>query len=373
MNVAYFSNQFLDAKGHGIARYSRELYHALTSTDRALHIVPVAGWTSMKDTIFARTQAETGAVLTGLGRRGTSFAWTFLNYPKLENCISADVDVVHAVSLGYPIATRRPYIVTIHDLGPLTHPHFFTHNRPWLMKKSLEQANRRADAIVCVSQSTAEEVVTVLGSSVTDRISVVHEGVSEFFFSAPQEGDLGDLMLPEAPFILTAGAMSPRKNMGKLLEAFVKIVNDVPHDLVIVGGAGWDDSGLQKRLRETPMANRIHVLGFVSDLQLRALYARSDFYVHPSLYEGFGLPLLEAMAAGTPVLASNATSLPEVSGKAGALVDVTDVTTFADALLEMCHSDQTKRDMAELGLQRARQLNWRTAAKKMHDIYERVA
>lgn len=374
LGVACFANQFADAKGHGLTRYARELAAALRQIG-GLRIVPVAGWSSLPPADLAARRAETGLELTGLGRRGTSLMWTFLDRPTLESCISPRIDVVHAVSLGYPVATRKPFVVTVHDLGPLTHPHFFRNTRPWVMRRSLDQAVRKADAIVCVSQSTADEVREQVGPVVDGRLRVVPGGVSDAFFEAPGPGLLDSLDLPPEgiPLILSAGAISPRKNVHGLLRAMVRLAPEIPHHLVLVGGPGWDGSPIEAALDDPLLHGRVHLLGYVSDAQLRALYRRAELYVHPSLYEGFGLPVLEAMASGTPVVAADRTSLPEVVGRAGRLADASDPDALAQAISDVCGSPELMGSMIERGLAHAATFRWSACARQMKDVYDDVA
>lgn len=370
MKVACFANQFGVSEGHGLARYARELHSALSELD-GLEVTPVAGWSSMKTEDLARTQRKTGLRLTGLGRRGTSLAWTFLNTPPLEALIPQHIDVVHAVALGYPVATRKPLVVTIHDLGPLTHPEFFQNTRPWVMKRSLEQAIHQASAIVCVSQTTADEVRGYVGSQIDDRLKVVLEGVDERFFSSVEPSILNDLPLPEkdVPFILSAGAISPRKNVKGLLQAMSRLLQDIPHHLVLIGGAGWDTDELRHSMNDPALKSRVHFLGFVSDIQLRALYQEAEAYVHPSLYEGFGLPVLEAMASGTPVIASDISSLREIAGSAGRLTNANNPETLAASIVEICQSSAIQAEMSQAGRDHARGFEWSKCARAMKGIY----
>ncbi|MCB4458429.1 glycosyltransferase family 4 protein [Leisingera sp. McT4-56] len=373
-NVAYFANQFADRAGHGLARYARELFTALRGLNGP-NIIPVAGWSSLPPDAFAQRAAETGLRLTGLGRRGTSLLWTFLDWPPIETRLELPVDVVHAVSLGYPVATRKPLAVTIHDLGPLTHPEYFRNTRPWVMQRSLDQAVRKADVIVCVSQTTADEVRSYVGPAIEGRLRVVPEGVSEAFF---EPADMSLLQaLPGVPggvpIILSAGHISPRKNIQGLLRAFALAKGEIPHHLVLVGGLGWDHEELQQELVSPGLKERVHLAGFVSDAELRALYQAADLYVHPSLYEGFGLPVLEAMASGTPVLASNRSSLPEVAGSAGRLTDTTVPEVFAADLAGICLSRPARDQMAAAGLAHARRYRWADCARAMEQIYAELA
>ncbi len=158
-HVAYFSNQFALRTGHGLARYARELYSSLQE-ESGIRVTPVAAWSNMEESRLERLQRDTGLRLLLTGKKLTPLLWTFLRYPPIEQYLPGskrDI-VVHSVALGYPIATRRPYIVTVHDVGPLILPHFFSSKPVWFMKQALDQMLRKADAIVCVSQSTADDL-----------------------------------------------------------------------------------------------------------------------------------------------------------------------------------------------------------------------
>ncbi|MEL6645013.1 MAG: glycosyltransferase family 1 protein [Pseudomonadota bacterium] len=371
--VLQFSNQFASADGHGIARYSREMHAAMVDhTDWT--ITPVAGWSNLPPAKLERLKQTSGLKLTGLGRRATPLLWTYLDWPTVEARVDRDADIVHAMSLGYPIATRKPYVVTVHDLGPLTHPEYFSNTRPWVMERSLRQAEQRAAAIVCVSQSTADEVTSYLGAGVSDRLHVVGEGVSGEFFDPVPAPDFSDLDLPPdgVPFILSAGKMSPRKNLQGVVRGLRKICDEVPHHLVIVGGRGWDWDVLDRELQSPEVRERVHVNGFVTDEQLRALYGRAAAYIHPSLYEGFGLTVLEAMAAGAPVIASRTTSLPEVAGDAAILIDPTDDNGLAQAMLDILTDEHRAQTLVAKGKARAASFQWSDCAKAMAALYDGV-
>jgi len=376
LTASFFSNQFADARGHGLARYARELWHHLNALDDEITVTPVAAWSSLPADELETLKQETGLQLLPTGHRITPLAWAFLGRPRLETLVPGKVDVVHAASLGYPVATKRPLVVTVHDLGPLTHPQFFSNTRPWVMERSLEQADKQADAIICVSRSTADEVLSVIGAHAEDRIHVVHEGVGAEF-SASREGLSAEqrraLNLSDRPFLLTAGKISPRKNIVGVLEAFNRVKDDMPHDLVLVGGAGWETEQVLEGLSDYRLAERVRLLDFVSDDVLHRLYRDSAAYVHPSLYEGFGLTVLEAMASGTPVITSNLTSLPEVAGDAAILLDPTDTEAIADAMLQVCTAPGIAQDLRAKGLARAACFKWEAAAAEVADIYRLVS
>jgi glycosyltransferase involved in cell wall biosynthesis len=370
LNVAYFSNQFASAEGHGIARYAHEMYKGLRKCDN-LAIRPVAAWSSLPPERLSAMQADTGLELINLGRKLTPLTWHFLDVPTLERLIGGTVDVVHAVSLGYAISTRKPYVVTVHDLGPLTHPEYFSNNKPWIMERSLRQAEARADAIVCVSDSTANEVEGYLGAHVVDRIHVIKEGVSPEFFTPGDMACLAGLNLPsdDVPIILTAGKMSPRKNMQGVIRALKQVRNRIDHHLVLVGAAGWETEIVLRELDDGTLLNRVHLLGYVTDDQLRALYRRASLYIHPSLYEGFGLTVLEAMASGVPVITSNVSSLPEVAGEAGMLVDPTSDAEIAHAIYSICSDSTLREAKITQGLERAGLFSWDDCARKLRNVF----
>lgn len=372
-SVAYFANQFAAAEGHGMRRYAFELYDAIMELGEA-RLVPAAGWSNLPAEELQALQQRTGLRLMKTGRKGTSLAWTLVGRPRMEWMMPDQLDVVHAVCMGYPVATKKPLVVTVHDIGPLTHPQYFSHNRPWVMDRALKQAVNQASTIVAISQATADEIIS-LHPQAEDRVRVVHSGVAERFFDMPDFGALEGLDLPpvDVPFILTAGAISPRKNVLNVLRALRSILKECPHHLVLAGGSGWDMERIRAELGSEGLADRVHPLGFVSDAALRALYRRASMYVHPSLYEGFGLTLLEAMAAETPVITSNRSSLPEIAGDAALLVDPSDPNAIAQAIMQIAQDQSLSEELRAKGLVRARQFSWASTARTMTELYRDAA
>lgn len=372
--IAYFANQFADAQGHGLARYARELQVALAGQD-GLSVTPVAGWSSLPPDRLADLKRDTGLQLLPTGRRGTAWGWTFLRAPRVEWMLPAPVDVVHAVAMGYPVATGKPLVVTVHDLGPLTHPQYFSTNRPWLMRAALQQAVDHAAAIVCISHATAAEVRALHGDAVGDRLRVVHSGVSHQFFDDPGAQALQGMTLPPAgtPFILTAGKISPRKNVQGVMAALKIALREIPHHLVVTGGDGWDMAQITALLDNDDLRARVHLVGYVSDAALRALYRRAAMYLHPSFYEGFGLTLLEAMAGGAPVITSDRSSLPEVAGDAALLVDPNDTDAIAGAIVSLAQDMALTDRLRVAGRARAERFTWAHTAVQMAAIYREVA
>ncbi len=375
MRVAYFSNQFADRHGHGLARYARELFDALLRLDGDADIMPVAAWSMRAAAELKELQSRTGIHLLPWGQKATPLAWTVLNGPRIEAWLPGPVDLVHAVALGYPIATDKPYVVTVHDLGPLTHPEYFSPKGAWIMKRSLAQAVKKADGIICVSQSTANELESYVGGNIADRIRVIHEGISPRFVTPPDDAGaklLQTLGIGDVPFILSAGAISPRKNTLSIIKALTQLADRIPHHLVLAGGDGWSMQKVREELGGSAIAERVHMAGYVSDAQLKSLFGTASAYLHPSLYEGFGLTVLEAMAQGCPVVTSNVYSLPEVAGDAAILVDPTSVDEIADAIEAICTDSALAADLAARGRERIKAFSWEACAAGVMDVYRGV-
>jgi glycosyltransferase involved in cell wall biosynthesis len=265
-------------------------------------------------------------------------------------------------------------VVTVHDIGPLTHPEYFSASHPFLLKRALKSAREKASAIICVSRSTADAVENYLRCSLGDRLSVIPEGVSSEFFLQPNTTIAGepDAHSPQAPYFLWVGSLNPRKNLERVLKAFELIADDVAQDLVVAGGTAWDSDPILRAIQQSPIGHRVHLRGRVTDAQLRRLYRGASAFVFVSLMEGFGLPILEAMASGCPVVTSNISSMPEVAGDAAIQVDPTSVEDIAQSLRRVGLNTDLRRDLSRRGAARAAQFSWNSCANAVAEIYQRV-
>jgi glycosyltransferase involved in cell wall biosynthesis len=175
----------------------------------------------------------------------------------------------------------------------------------------------------------------------------------------------------DTPYILAVGTVQPRKNYEMLIRAFRPVAERHPHSLVIVGGKGWLDEGLPREIERLGLRDRVRLAGFVDDADLPTVYSAADLLAFPSLYEGFGLPLLEAMACGTPVISSNASSLPEVvTEESAVLLSPHDETAWTAAMLRLLGDESARGELSTAGLARSSQFSWRTAARQLADLYE---
>ncbi len=282
-------------------------------------------------------------------------------------------DLFHGTLNVIPFACPVPGVVTIHDLAFIRFPQTFrAYNRTYL-DFATRVSVRRAVRILAVSEHTRQEVVGLLGVP-AERV-VVTPNAARDHFRPPDPPTLAAFRarhsLPER-FILYVGTLEPRKNLTTLLEAYSQVVRHDPVPLLIGGGKGWMYQPVFERLEALGLRDRVHFVGYIDEQDLPLWYAAARMFVFPSLYEGFGMPPLEAMACGTPVVTSNTSSLPEVVGEAGLMVAPTDADAMAGAMLRLLHDDGLHRHLREQGLRRARHFSWRTTAEQTLMAYEQA-
>ena len=277
--------------------------------------------------------------------------------------IKLPVDVIHAPSLAIPPTGEVPLVVTVHDIAFLREPEAFTTRGLEFHRRGLTLAHRHASAVITASRSARDELVRV--GFDRDRIFLAPHGVD---VREPESDEQIDQRLRrvgvEPPFVLSVGTVEPRKGLDTLAAAFTAARPSISGlTLAVVGPDGW----LQVAGLDAPGIRR---LGTVDERTLDALYRRALLCAVPSRYEGFGLPALEAMARGCPVIASNATSLPEVVGNAGVLAPVGDVDAWTNALIALAHDPARRAELGTLGRQRAAGFTWLGSAHAHAAAYE---
>jgi glycosyltransferase involved in cell wall biosynthesis len=265
-------------------------------------------------------------------------------------------------------------VLTVHDL---IFRHLPEHHKPlnrWYLNLTLPLFCRRADRIIAVSRHTKRDLVSAYGIA-GKKITVVYEAAAPGF--CPQPPGAVDAVrarygLPER-YLLFVGTIEPRKNLTRLLAAFEAVYGDGLVDgLVVAGRRGWLYGDFFARLEESPAREAVVLPGYVADAHLPAIYAGAQALVLPSVYEGFGLPALEAMACGTPVVASNASSIPEVGGNAALYFDPLDVRAAIDALRRLLRDGDLRDEMRARGLTQAARFSWRRAAAETQAVYDAV-
>ncbi|HIC93621.1 MAG TPA: glycosyltransferase family 1 protein [Anaerolineae bacterium] len=292
------------------------------------------------------------------------------------------VDLLHALAFVAPLLSPCPFVVTIYDLGFLLHPKSFKPLKRLYLSLFTRLSARRARRVIAISESTKRDVVRLLEVP-PERVDVVYCGVDGAFRPLPAERVAAFRRrrgLPER-FILFVGTLEPRKNVGRLIEAFSLLRGRATNlqtcklanlKLVIGGAKGWMYGDIFARVEELGLRDEVLFPGYIPFEELPLWYNAAELFVYPSLHEGFGLPVLEAMACGTPVVASQTSSLPEVVGEAGMLVDPRDIGGLAEAMERALMDEGRRREMRERGLRRAAGFSWERTARETAQVYRRA-
>ena len=295
-------------------------------------------------------------------RRGISSA----PFPTLE-AITGKVDAFVDSEWFHPRQASGKRVSIVYDLGPLLHPEWVDEQTRRFHLRTLDSLKQRADRIVCISEATASDVVRELGVD-RERISIVYPGVDEAFFDAKPAPPA---ILGGAPYVLAVGTLNERKNLGVLIDAFAVVAKrNSEVQLVIVGSPDRDAERIRRHIREQGIEARTTLLGFVSDLELPGIVAGAAVLVFPSLFEGYGMPVVEALAAGTPVVASSAASIDEAIGGAAVRFDPRDAQALAGALAKVLRSDAEQHRLVAVGRAFAETRRWEASGMAFADALE---
>jgi glycosyltransferase involved in cell wall biosynthesis len=296
--------------------------------------------------------------------------WEQLVQPRVLWQIGADL--VHGPVFVGPLLAPCPVVVTIHDLSFIRFPDLFRPANRLYLTVLTRLSARRARRLIAVSAHTAAETTRLLGVP-AERVDVVYHGVDPAFRPLP-DGAVAAFRqrrgLPER-FVLFVGTLEPRKNLARLVEAFARIRSNRV-GLVLVGGKGWLYDDLFARVETLGLSEKVMFPGYVTKDELPFWYNAATILAYPSVYEGFGLPVLEAQACGTPVLTSNVSSLPEAAGDAALMVDPYDVETLATELNRLLEDKLLQHELRERGLAHAQQFSWPHTAQKTARVYQRA-
>ena len=284
-------------------------------------------------------------------------------------------DLIH-VTYAPPLFAPCPVVVTVHDIAFRRHPEWFSPRDRLVLAAGIGTAMRQNGAILTISDATKSDICAEYGIA-ADRITVTHLAADAGYSPADDDTDTQALRTlgVTTPYILAVGNLQPRKNLRRLVQAYARLrsQHDITHELVVVGQSQWQTSHLHSTVRELDLANVVRLVDYVDASALRSLYRAADIFAYPSLYEGFGLPILEAMACGTPVLTSKVSSMPEVAGEAALLVDPASVVSIADGLMSLIADAAKREDLVKKGLARAKEFCWQDTARKTYDVYQRIA
>ena len=306
--------------------------------------------------------------LAGAGRPAR-IAWTQLLAGRAAR--RAGAGLLHGVHYELPLRSRLPQVVTVHDLTLLTHPEWHEASKVryfgWAMRRAVASATR----VLCVSATTAADLTERLGVP-SDRVDVTPLGTDLRPATDAQVAEVRRRLGLDGPYLLGLGTVEPRKDLPTLVRAFAALAAELPHRLVLAGLAGWGAGELEAAVAASGVADRILVTGYVADADKAALLTGADVFAYPSRYEGFGLPVLEAMACGTPVVTTTGGSLPEVAGDAATLIDPGDEDALAAAIAKLATDPAARQDAAARGLARAATFTWKRCADLTATAYARA-
>lgn len=365
-------------QGGGIGRYTRELIYALTAVD-----------TTTAYRFFSAKHPATSPVPDPIpnannvtihpapvDERWLYRLWYRLRLPLPVQWVTGRLDLFHSPDFVLPpVSGRIPTLLTVHDISFVHHPETFPERLVTYLNRVVPWSIQRATHVLADSNATKADLeacwqvpsqkITVLYSGVHERFQPVTD--AEKLTAVRQKYDLGD-----APYILSVGTVQPRKNYQMLIRAFKPVAATFPHRLIISGGKGWLYDEMMMEVREQGLKGRVHFPGFVADADLPALYSGADLFVFPSLYEGFGLPLLEAMGCGTAVISSNASSLPEVAGQAAVQLPPADQAAWSQMMQLLLADPAERTHYIEAGFNQVLQFRWQQSARQLLNIYQHL-
>ena len=271
-----------------------------------------------------------------------------------------------------PPGVTGKVVSVIYDMTYLRYPNTMERRNLARLRHGLYRSVERSDHIITISAFSKKEIMELMGIP-EERISVVPCAPS-LPSSCADFGELADRLCLQQPFLLYIGTIEPRKNLTRLIRAFEQLKTEcnIPHHLVLAGGKGWGNKDIYRSADTSPYRENIHFIGFVSDEEKSALYSQADVFVFPSLYEGFGMPPLEAMARGCPVVCSCTASLPEIVGEAAELVDPLKETDIAYGIWKVLSDKKLSIRLAEKGRDQARKFTWETSADHLRKICKEV-
>ena len=366
VRVAMVVEQMWQPVPGGSGTYITNLAHSLRA--QGVKVAGIAARRSHNDPGSSAVGLETMPVrYANLPRPALYESWNRLHSPLAEAILPAS-DLVHATTWAVP-PTRKPLVVTVHDLAFLRKPEHFTKRGNSYFRKSLQRTIKEAQAVIVPSQATADDCYEAGIDS--ERVHVIPHGVSVQEVTASQIDLFRTAYGLSRPYVLWTGTREPRKNLPGLLHAFSRIAGEFPQlDLVLVGPSGWGDDAVERQLIQAIGTSRVHVLGHLAQDTLQQAYAGARAFVFPSYWEGFGLPVLEAMAHSVPVVTSLGTSTAEVAGDCGILVEPSDPDQIAAGLRRVLGREHDHFALA--GYERAQAMTWKACAKAHLRVYQQV-
>jgi glycosyltransferase involved in cell wall biosynthesis len=360
----------LSSSNNGIKTYLNTLLHLCIKNSINIHEWVLYSPYSVQHKDYLYSNVTISSLPVSVKFKGFHIAYSQIFIPILA--LRHEIDVFwfpgHRSSLLLP--RKIAQVLTIHDMAWSLYPNTMNYFGRYLDKFFMPRSADIADIITTISSSTLYDIEKY-GLSPSDKIFIISPGSDMLKF---KKNEIYFNKTPVTSYFLFVGSIEPRKNLKKLLQAYSTLPKKVRNkaELLIVGGKGWGNVGLDKEIDNLDLHNNIKLLGCVDNETLAKLYTNARFLVMPSLYEGFGLPLVEAMSYGTPVLTANNSSMPEVAGNAGLLIDALDIESIANGLQEMIINNRLRERLANNAKLNASRFNWDESAKKLIKVFEKA-
>jgi len=303
------------------------------------------------------------------------------SYKKIlyEQCVLpfrlTNKDIIHFIDYSSPlVGVKIPFIITIHDLSFMKYPETFTLGSRTIKNILAPRGIKNAKKIIVDSINTKRDILSYF-PSVLDKIEVIYPAVKGFsqISDINKINSINNKFGVRGKYVLGVGTIEPRKNLSILIEAFLKVkLKNKDLSLVLVGKKGWLYKDLFDSIKKERLEDSIIFTGYISNEELNCVYSGAECFVYPSIYEGFGLPPLEAMNCGTPVIVSNTSSLPEVVGDAGIKINPKDSDELAKSIISIISNLAFKNKLAEMGFKQAQKFSWEIAAEKIENVYDEI-
>lgn len=362
-------------QGGGIGRYTRELIQAVTAVDKENEYRFFSAKRPLPPPVA--NSIPTGSRITyiesPLADKWHYRVWYRLRLPIPVQLLTGQIDLFHSPDFVLPpVWPKVPTLLTVHDLSFLHYPNTFPDSLVSYLNQVVPWSIQRATHILADSEATKDDLVS-LWQVPDEKVTVLLSGVTTDFEVVSDANKLLAIrqkyQLGENPYLLSVGTIQPRKNYQFLIRAFKKVAENFPHQLIISGGKGWLYDEMVAEIEAQDLRGRVKFIGFVDDADLPTLYSGTELFLFPSLYEGFGLPLLEAMACGVPVISSNSSSLPEVGAETAVYLSPHDSQAWSETMIELLNDPAKRERLSVKGLAHVKMFSWRKTAVKLLQIY----
>lgn len=373
MNIA-INTLSLNRTKAGMGNYIYNLVNNLAKLDKKnnYHI-----FVSDKNREFFRIDQENFRIINlgkGVTKGLNRFLWEQISLPKYIR--KHGIDILHSPGFVISLRSRVKNVLTIADMTFMNYPQVHTLFKRTYFSLFMPPSIKKADRVLAISESTKKDVIRAIKVN-PEKIKVTYLAYGKEFRVMDKKKArelVNERYGIDKKFIIFVGMIEPRKNLPRIFKAFSELKKEgIPHKLVIVGKKGWKYKGMFRQINKLDLGKDVMFTGYVPDSNLAILYNAADMLAYPCLYEGFGLPILEAMACGCPVITSNISSMPEVAGNAALLVDPKEMMQIKSAMSKLINNSKFREGMIKKGLKRSSQFSWKKCAQETMNVYEALA